>query len=120
MTENVIRSGYIGDRLKDVTSELLSDTGFRTVWQSYGMAVQIARVIAEMRKRAGLTQVELAKRVNVKQPFVARLESEKPEKMPTLETIARVANACGYHLSVVLTKEPRSETEQPLFELKLV
>ena len=45
-----------------------------------------------MRTARGLTQVELARKLKVKQPFVAQLESgAKPN--PSLETLRRLAKA---------------------------
>lgn len=52
------------------------------------------------RKRAGLTQAELAKRAGLSQPAVARLED--PDYNPTLDMLERVAAALGARLEVVL------------------
>lgn len=52
------------------------------------------------RKRAGLTQAELARRAGLSQPAVARLED--PDHNPTLDMLERVAAALGTRLEVDL------------------
>jgi transcriptional regulator with XRE-family HTH domain len=53
------------------------------------------------RKRAGLTQAELARRAGLSQPAVARLED--PDYNPTLDMLERVAAALGSRLEVALS-----------------
>ena len=60
-----------------------------------------ARVLREARRRAGLTQAELAERVGMLQPSVARLETGR--RTPSVDTLERLLRACGMTLSA----EPR-------------
>jgi HTH-type transcriptional regulator / antitoxin HipB len=53
------------------------------------------------RKRAGLTQAELARRAGLSQPAVARLED--PDYNPTVEMLERVATALGSRLEVAFS-----------------
>ena len=55
---------------------------------------------ARARKRAGMTQAELARRAGLSQPAVARLED--PDYNPTLDMLERVAAALGARLEVDL------------------
>jgi DNA-binding XRE family transcriptional regulator len=55
-------------------------------------------MLAEIRRRSGLTQVELAQRLAVSQPTVSTMERTQ---LPTLVTISRYLEACGAHLEVV-------------------
>lgn len=64
-------------------------------------------VIQRARRRAGLSQAELARRLGTKQPVVARWESGT--RAPTLETVARAVEACGLALDVAVVEQDRGE-----------
>jgi predicted transcriptional regulator len=60
-------------------------------------------LIRRARQAAGLTQAELAKRAQMKQPEIARLESVGAN--PRLSTLNRVVAATGHNLSMGLDKD---------------
>ena len=60
------------------------------------------RVLREARERAGLTQLELAERLDVSQPVVARLESGRAN--PRLETLNKAIAATGHDMRVELER----------------
>lgn len=62
-------------------------------------------LVKECRRRAGLTQVELAERVGTTQPAIARLE--RGNGHPTLQRLSDIAAACGLELQVRVV--PRDE-----------
>jgi transcriptional regulator with XRE-family HTH domain len=55
-----------------------------------------AIVLRSARRKAGLTQVELARRLNSSQAAIARLE--RPGANPTFSTLQRVLQATGHRL----------------------
>jgi predicted transcriptional regulator len=57
-----------------------------------------ASLIRESRKSAGLTQAELARRVDTTQPVIARLEREGAN--PRLDTLERIIAATGRSLTL--------------------
>jgi hypothetical protein len=57
-----------------------------------------AALVTAARRRAGLTQAELAKRAGTSQPAVARIERGAVE--PELATLRRLLGACGEELVV--------------------
>ena len=57
-------------------------------------------LVREARKRAGLTQAELAKRVGTSQSAIARLE--RGGVTPTLAKLDQLVRACGLELEVRL------------------
>ncbi len=65
-------------------------------------------LIREARRRAGITQAELARRVGTSQPAIARYE--RARAMPDLATVHRIAQACGLELRVELV-EPDAQRE---------
>ena len=64
-------------------------------------------LIREARRRAGLTQAELAERISTAQPNVARWESA--DMSPSVDVLTRVVQACGLDLLVRLV--PRESGE---------
>ena len=58
-------------------------------------------LIREVRRRAGLTQTELAERLGTTQSAIARLETGHGS--PTLARLSEIAEACGFdiHLRIV-------------------
>ena len=85
------------------------DPAFREAYD--GMADEFA-ALAELlraRHRAGLTQTELAERMGVSQPVVARIEGSigSRKHAPSLATLRKYADACGQRL--VIRFEPQQE-----------
>jgi transcriptional regulator with XRE-family HTH domain len=60
--------------------------------------MEAAMLVRRNRKRAGLTQAELARRLGTTQSAVARLE--RPGSSPRLATLERALLATGYELSL--------------------
>jgi transcriptional regulator with XRE-family HTH domain len=58
------------------------------------------QLIREARRRAGLTQSELARRAATTQSAVARWEAN--EVSPSLEKLVEVIRACGFDVEVAL------------------
>ena len=57
-----------------------------------------AALLRDSRRRAGLTQRQLALRLGVSQAAIAKLE--RPEANPTVETLARALWATGHSLAL--------------------
>lgn len=63
-------------------------------------------LISEARKRAGLTQRELAQRAKTTQSAIARLEGG--HQSPTFDTAVRLIRLCGLDLQVALVERDES------------
>jgi ribosome-binding protein aMBF1 (putative translation factor) len=61
---------------------------------------ELADMLYKMRVEAGLTQTELARRMGSRQSFVSAVE--RGAKVPTLDTLQRMANAAGQRLKLSL------------------
>ena len=59
------------------------------------------------RKKEGLTQAQVAKKMGTKVPAIARLEASggKKNHSPSLNTLRKYAKALGYRLIVKLEKQ---------------
>ena len=67
---------------------------------SAALAPISASLVREARRRAGLTQADLATRTGTTQSDIARLESGR--RLPTLERVRALASACGLDLTLGL------------------
>lgn len=67
-------------------------------------------LVREARKRAGLTQRELAERAGTTQSAIARLESGRTR--PTFESVLRLVRLCGADLQVSLVERDASDWMQ--------
>ena len=83
---------------EDLLQQELQDPAFRAEWDRTALARAIAAHIVRYRGEQGLTQKELAKRLGMKQPQVARLEGG--EYNPTIETLARIAAVTGVEINI--------------------
>ena len=79
--------------LKQLKAELLENEGVRRAYEEQAPAYAIARAVIAARTRRGLTQAELAARMETSQSYIARLEAGRV--LPTMKTLLRVANATG-------------------------
>jgi transcriptional regulator with XRE-family HTH domain len=70
------------------------------------LLVSSASLIRIARRRAGLTQVQLANRLGKSQSEIGRWE--RGETKPSFETLQRVVRACGLELTVGLANEDDS------------
>jgi transcriptional regulator with XRE-family HTH domain len=74
-------------------------------------------LVREARRRAGLTQRELAQRAGTTQSAIARLESGRGS--PSFDTVVRLLRLCGFALHVALDPYDDSDLAQALQVLRL-
>lgn len=84
--------------LKDLEAKLLADPEVLAAYQEQAPEYALARAIIAARSAAGLSQEQLAKRMNTQQSFVARLESGRT--LPSMRTVQKVAEATGTRLEL--------------------
>ena len=76
-------------------------------YDKLGPRFKAAVRLVDTRKRLGLTQTELARRMKVHPHVVSRLESA--QHSPRLDTLALAAIAMGYDLQVRFAKKPAAK-----------
>jgi ribosome-binding protein aMBF1 (putative translation factor) len=79
---------------------LLADPETRILYEIERAKTELALVVRGARKRAGLTQAQLAERIHTSQSVISRLESGGDLRTPTLGLLAKIAEACDGHLEV--------------------
>ncbi len=84
----------MGRKMSEVKKDLMKDEEFRAEFVGLEDEFALASQLIEARKKAHLTQDEVAKRMGTTQSVVARLESGHP--LPSLRSLKRYAQAvCG-------------------------
>lgn len=76
-----------------------------------------ASLIRTARTEAGLTQAELARRMGVQQPVVARLEREGSDAR--FSTVVRALEAAGQGIYVEAARRPQTDEAQIAAHLRL-
>lgn len=82
----------------DHKKDLLKNTKFREALKETELEYQIAQVIIEARINKGLTQNDLAKRLDTKQSVISRVENAKTT--PSLSFLKKLASALDTTLQV--------------------
>lgn len=79
-----------------------ADPAFRAAYDALGDEFTTLAALLAARKAAGLTQADVAARMGVSQPVLARIESSLGSRKhsPSLETLRRYADACGKKLVI--------------------
>jgi len=82
----------------------LENPTFRAAWDALADEFAALDVLLEARRNAGLTQAEVAGRMGVSQPALARVEASLGSRKhsPSLATLRKYAEACGKHLEIRL------------------
>lgn len=91
------RNGILFD---DFLKEELKDPGIRSMYEAARAKWLVAKAVTTARKRARLTQVELAKRVKTDQKAIWRLEAGRQNA--TVDMLWRIAAATNSELRVDL------------------
>src|SRR3990167_918705 len=77
---------------------LMKRPGFKEAQKTTKLEYEIARVLIKARLEKGLTQVEIAKRMNTKQSVISRVENART--MPSLAFLKRLAQVLNASLEV--------------------
>ena len=81
-----------------LAAQLRTDPEFRAEWERTALARAVAVAIVRYRGEHDLSQRDLAERLGMKQPQVARLELG--EVNPSIETLIRVSSRLGMELTI--------------------
>ncbi len=84
-----------------------TDPGFKVADDALEDEFAALAALLHARTEAGLTQAEVASRMGVKQPVVARIEASlgRKDHSPSLNTLRRYANACGMKLVIQMVAQ---------------
>ena len=82
----------------EMKRRLLRDPATKREYERLGPEFELASALIGARKRANLTQIQLAKKMGTNQAAIARLESGR--QMPRTNTLERFATATGTRLKI--------------------
>ncbi len=85
-------------KVRDLHKAWSRDRGYREAYEELGPEFELARSLIEARTRAGLTQAQLARRMQTTQSVIARMESGRVR--PSTKTLEKVARATGTRLRI--------------------
>ena len=94
------------DAVKILEHELEKDPELAALVEEETQLLRIADKIRQTRKEAGLSQKELANRINTTQSVISRLESNSYERL-SLHTLLKISTALNCNLIIEL--QPKDE-----------
>ena len=85
-------------RITEMHKRWMKEPKYRKAYEALEDEFAVAKAVIAARKRAGLTQMELARKMGTTQPVVARMEGGRVQ--PSLQTLQRLAKATGSRLTI--------------------
>lgn len=85
-------------KVNDLHPKWMESKEYRKAHEELSAEFELARAVFRARVGAGLTQDQLAKRMETTQSVIARLESGRTR--PSTQTLERLANATGTRLKI--------------------
>lgn len=85
-------------KMRDLHKRFMKDPEYRREYDALEEEFALILEVAKARKRAGLSQTELARRMKTTQSTIARLESGRG--LPSTRTLGRFAKATGHRLKI--------------------
>ncbi len=90
--------------VSDLHKAAMQDPAYRKEWDALEEEFTLAQTMINVRAEAGLTQEQLAQRMQTTQAVIARLESGRVK--PSTRTLQRLAAATGHRLRISFESLP--------------
>lgn len=91
---------HIGSSLDEVIESQVTDQVFSHEFEKQVVISQIAQKAYNLGVKASLTQKAMAEKSKMTQQVIARIESGRDQRVPSLELLNRIAHAAGKHLKI--------------------
>jgi len=91
----------------ELKAKALADPDVKSAYDALKTEFDLLRQMLQARKRAGLTQAEVAEKMGTKAPAITRLESSlgNGNHSPSIATLQKYARAVGCELQIRLVRE---------------
>ena len=86
--------------IEQFRKKALKDPEVKSEYDALSSAYEMERQMIAMRKKAGLTQEQMAELLGTKKSNISRLESVSSENSPRLATVEDYARVLGYEVKV--------------------
>jgi DNA-binding XRE family transcriptional regulator len=95
-----------GEWHKQLRETVLADDESRAEYEAFKLQLELAEKLKTSRKKAELTQEDIAKKMHTNKSVIARLEAAggRGKHSPSLKTLSKYANAIGYSLEFTLKR----------------
>jgi len=90
-------------KVNDLHQQWMKKKDYRSAYEELAPEFALARSVIAARVAAGLTQEQLAERMETTQSVIARLESGRTR--PSTQTLERLATATGTRLRITFEPE---------------
>jgi ribosome-binding protein aMBF1 (putative translation factor) len=90
--------------VRDLHRNWMKNNEYRRAHEALAPELELARAVIQARVHAGLTQEQLAERMETSQPVIARLESGRVR--PSTQTLERLASATRTRLKISFEPVP--------------
>jgi len=86
-------------KIKVLHKKWMKNPTYRAEYETFREELGLAQTLIEARSHAGLSQVQVARRMKTPQSYVARLESGQVK--PSTDALERFAQATGFRLKIL-------------------
>lgn len=83
---------------EEMRAEIMADPVFKKRWDARANQRRVTRNLIEARIKHKLTQRQLAERIGIKQPSLARIE--RGTYLPSIATLQKIATGLGKKLEI--------------------
>ncbi len=91
----------------DIEEALANNPDVKAEYDRLEPEFELLNTLLKARKRAGMTQLDVANAMGVKRPSVVRLESANASHSPSVKTLQQYAEAVGCKLEIKLIPQQR-------------
>ena len=95
-------------RITEMHRKWINGSKYRKAYEALEDEFAVAKAVIAARNRAGLTQMELARKMGTTRPVVARMEGGRMQ--PSLRTLQRLAQVTGSKLTIRFEPCPAEHT----------
>ncbi len=98
--------------IEAIDKRAAEDPEFAAAVEAELASMHVAQDLVALRNAAGMSQRDVARKMGVKQPVIAKLEAGKSRNVG-LETITRAVTAMGGHIDIRINHPKRAASARP-------